>query len=281
MTNVAAPEGQVLRRTAELFHQHRHEIFRQTDRLFAVLLAVQWVAGVAAAYWISPRAWSGSVSATHIHLWAAVVLGGVICAPPIALALWRPGATSTRYVIAVGQMLFSSLLIHLSRGRIETHFHIFGSLAFLAFYRDWPVLIPATIVVAADHAIRGLFWPESIFGVLTPSPWRWLEHTGWVVFEDVFLITACIRSTREMWKIAERQAELEATNALVESRVQERTAELAASEERFRSLSAGSPLGIFQADAAGEITYVNERWRAITGVSAETGLWEARARQCT
>ena len=30
----------------------------------------------------------------------------------------------------------SALLIHLSGGRIETHFHIFGSLAFLAFYRD-------------------------------------------------------------------------------------------------------------------------------------------------
>jgi len=35
----------------------------------------------------------------------------------------------------------SALLIHLSGGRIETHFHVFGSLAFLAFYLDWPVLI--------------------------------------------------------------------------------------------------------------------------------------------
>ena len=42
----------------------------------------------------------------------------------------------TRHVIAISQMLTSALLIHLSGGRIETHFHVFGSLAFLAFYLD-------------------------------------------------------------------------------------------------------------------------------------------------
>jgi hypothetical protein len=76
-------------------------------------------------------------------------------------------------------MLMSALLIHLTGGRIETHFHVFGSLAFLAFYRDWRVLIPATIVVAVDHAVRGLYFPQSVFGVLTASPWRWVEHAGW------------------------------------------------------------------------------------------------------
>ena len=56
-------------------------------------------------------------------------------------------------MIAANQMLWSALLIHLSGGRIETHFHVFGSLAFLAFYRDWRVLLTATVVVAADHLI--------------------------------------------------------------------------------------------------------------------------------
>ena len=42
-------------------------------------------------------------------------------------------------------MLMGALLIHLTVGRIETHFHVFVSLAILAFYRDWRVLIPATI----------------------------------------------------------------------------------------------------------------------------------------
>ena len=73
-----------------------------------------------------------------------------------------------------------ALLIHLTGGRIETHFHVFGSLAFLAFYRDWRVLVPATIVVALDHLLRGIFWPQSVYGVLVASEWRWLEHAAWV-----------------------------------------------------------------------------------------------------
>jgi signal transduction histidine kinase len=106
-------------------------------------------------------------------------------------------------------MLMGALLIHLTGGRIETHFHVFGSLAFLAFYRDWRVLIPATIVVALDHLLRGYFWPQSVYGVITASPWRWLEHAGWVVFEDVFLLLSTYRSIREMRDRAERTAALE------------------------------------------------------------------------
>ena len=91
-------------------------------------------------------------------------------------------------------MLMGALLIHLTGGRIETHFHVFGSLAFLAFYRDWRVLVPATIVVALDHMLRGMFWPQSVYGVLVASQWRWVEHAAWVVFEDVFLVVSCLRS---------------------------------------------------------------------------------------
>lgn len=106
-------------------------------------------------------------------------------------------------------MLMGGLLIHLTGGRIETHFHVFGSMAFLAFYRDWRVLIPATVIVALDHLQRGVFWPQSVYGVLTASEWRWLEHTAWVVFEALFLTISCLRSTREMREIAERTAALE------------------------------------------------------------------------
>lgn len=65
-------------------------------------------------------------------MWAAVVLAGVIDSLPIALVLLRPGTAFTRHVIAIAQMLTSTILIHLFGGRIEAHFHVFGSLAFLA-----------------------------------------------------------------------------------------------------------------------------------------------------
>jgi hypothetical protein len=158
------------RRTTDLLSELHRSVCCQTDRLFAGLMLFQWIAGIAAALWISPRTWEGTSSYPHMHVWAAVFLGGAISLFPAILALIRPGEAMTRHCIAVGQMLTSALLIHLSGGRIETHFHVFGSIAFLAFYRDWRVFIPATIVIALDHMVRGIFFPQSVFGVLTPSP---------------------------------------------------------------------------------------------------------------
>src|SRR5262247_1861684 len=191
-------------RADELYAQHQLEIYQRTDRLFAILMVFQWTAGIAFALWVSPLAWDGTESRTHVHVWAAIFLGGAICLFPALLGLLRPGERSTRYTIAVAQMLLGALLIHLTGGRIETHFHVFGSLAFLAFYRDWRVLIPATIVVALDHVVRGIYWPQSVFGVLAASPWRVVEHAGWVVFEDIFLVASCLQGTRELTAIARR-----------------------------------------------------------------------------
>jgi signal transduction histidine kinase/CheY-like chemotaxis protein/HPt (histidine-containing phosphotransfer) domain-containing protein len=204
-------------RAQELYTAHRQSIYRRTDRVFAILMAVQWVFGIVAALFISPRTWSGATSHVHPHVWAAVFLGGAISALPIFLAVVKPGHVATRYVISVAQMLWSALLIHLTGGRIETHFHVFGSLAFLAFYREWGVLVPATIVVAADHLLRGIYFPQSVYGVITPSEWRWLEHAGWVIFEDIFLIASCVRGQKEMREIARRAAELHAAKESAEA----------------------------------------------------------------
>ena len=159
---------------------------------------------------MSPYAWEGKTKVVHQHVWFAILLGAGISSLPIALAVLRPGSTLTRHVVAVAQMLWSALLIHLSGGRIETHFHVFGSLGILAAYRDWPVLLTATVVVAGDHLIRGLLWPESVYGILNPEWWRFLEHAFWVVFSVSFLMIVCLRSVKDMRLIAEKCAEPEA-----------------------------------------------------------------------
>jgi hypothetical protein len=200
----------IVRRAEERFEAHRDQILRGTDRLFAALMAGQWVFGVGLALVISPFAWEGKVSAVHVHVWSSLLLGAILSSLPIALALLRPGWVVTRHVIAAAQMLWSALLIHLTGGRIETHFHVFGSLGILAAYRDWRVLGTATVVVAGDHLVRGLVWPESVYGIVNPEWWRFLEHAFWVVFAVSFLAMLCRRSLQEMRLIAERGAELEA-----------------------------------------------------------------------
>ncbi|WP_298869352.1 ATP-binding protein [uncultured Gimesia sp.] len=220
------PKRDISQRADKLFGENRKELFQRTDRLFAALMVIQWFASICTAIWLSPRTWIGSYSETHVHVCAAIVLGGLITVFPVFLAYFRPGSTLTRHVIAISQMLMSSLLIHLSGGRIETHFHIFGSLAFLAFYRDWRVLASATTVVVIDHVAFGIFDPQAVYGVLTVSPWRVFEHGAWVVFEDIFLIIAITQSLREMKSMASQRAELEATNEHVEAEVKSRTQDL-------------------------------------------------------
>lgn len=132
-------------RGEQLFLAQHTENAARVDRLFAGLMAVQWLACVAAALWIAPLTWIGAESRIHPHLWAAVFLGGALSLGPVGFTLYRPGAVVTRQVVTIAQMLFSALLIHVTGGRIETHFHIFGSLAFLAFYRERSVLLTATL----------------------------------------------------------------------------------------------------------------------------------------
>ncbi|HEV3243217.1 MAG TPA: PAS domain S-box protein [Chthoniobacterales bacterium] len=239
------------RRSDELFEQQQQEIYRNTDQLFARLMIVQWIAAVAMALLISPYTWVGQSSAIHIHVWAAIFLGGAISFFPIWLTRAWPGAAITRYVIAVGQMLMSALLISVTGGRIETHFHVFGSLVILSFYRDWRVLIPATIVVALDHFLRGVYWPYSVYGVLTASPWRSIEHAAWVIFEDLFLVISCLRSIREMRSIANRTAALEA------------------SEQTFRQIFEDGPMGVAVVDLQQHFVKVNTSLCHMLGSSAE------------
>lgn len=285
-TNEETSSAATMARASELFADHQQTIYKHTDRLFAVLMAVQWVAGIAAALWIAPRTWIGTVSETHIHVWAAIFLGAAINVLPIALAVKRPGAPSTRYAIATGQMMMSALLIHLTGGRIETHFHVFGSLAFLAFYRDWRVLVPATVVVAADHILRGALWPESVYGVLGASQWRWLEHAGWVLFEDSVLYVAIKRSVAEMWDIAVQTAQRNDLNQSLEQRVADRTAEivninkglereiterelaeeaLQTSEQEHRSIFDNATMGIYRSTMDGRIVKANDAFVAMLG----------------
>ncbi len=234
----------VAARARELFETHARSIYRQTDRMFALLILLEFAAGIVTAVLVSPYTWAGESRQVHPHVWEAVWLGGAIAALPMYLGWFQAGRTGTRYAISVGQMLMSALLIHLTGGRIETHFHIFGSLAFLAFYRDWKALVPATVVVALDHYLRGVYYPRSVFGVLTASPWRWIEHSAWVLFEDGFLVGSCVRGVREMKRIALRRAELEDSREQLrrnqeelERRVAERTAELAAAKVRAEEAS--------------------------------------------
>jgi two-component system, NtrC family, sensor histidine kinase HydH len=186
---------------AELYRTKRDASFARTSQRLAVLVLAQWVLAVLVAVTLSPLVQKGEVTGLY-HVWVAVIAGGLVTAIPVYLTRTRPSAAITRYATAVAQMVWSGLYIHLLGGRIESHFHVFASLALLALYRDWRVLVPATIVILADHVVRQLFWPESVFGISNPEWWRTIEHALWILLEDAILIAGCMFAARETYRSA-------------------------------------------------------------------------------
>jgi PAS domain S-box-containing protein len=263
------PKTQLDSRKAAILAEDQRHIFERTDRLFAVLMLFQWVGAILAALWVPLHASPGTES--YIQVWTAIFEGGVITLLPLTLVFALPGRAVTRHVIAAEQMLMSRLLIDLTGGRTETQFHILAALAFLSFYRDWRVLVTASIVTSIDYFLGGVLRTQAMYGVLAVEPWRWAEHTGWVLFTDVVLFMLIFQSRQEMAAIAARQADLEEENERITREVSQRKVELQNSEETFRSLSGASPVGIFL-DGLGSCIYANKRLGEIYSVSPESIL---------
>ncbi len=269
-------------RAATIFRALKKTTYKQTDRMFAWLIAFEWLAAMAAASLISPQVWP---TERPLHLLVtAATLAGLIYLLPLYLALRSAGSTATRHIIAVGQMLTPALFIHLTGGGFETDFFIFGAMASLASYRDIRVLVSATVVVAIDHFLAQ--WVASVFNGAAPAPWSWLGFTGWVLFEDTLLALWIWESLRLTGHLASHQAEQQILHETIEHEVAEHLdilhqenvkyrqiqASLQKSEAKFRSLGESSPDGIFIADAVGQWIYCNSRWSKLTGLHSDQSL---------
>ena len=240
-------------RADELFLQRQEEVYRETDQIFVCLLLLEWIVLVIAAL----GNWSARAG-IDLQAWVAIILAGTVTLASVALARLRPGAAITRYTIAGAQMLLSGLLITLSGGQPETRFDVFCSLIILSFYRDWRVLVLATLVGAMDHIFRGAYWPFWIHGALDDRSWRSIEAGAWVVFEDILLGILCLYSNKEMRGMAMRTAAL-----------QEQTERLAASQHVNQLIMDKSRDVICANDAEGRFLTVSAACEALWGYTPE------------
>jgi signal transduction histidine kinase/CheY-like chemotaxis protein len=241
------------RRAEDLFRDQQVRNFRRTDRMFAGLMVGQWLFAVGYALWSTPYTASAGERLLHPHVLAAALLGGALTSVPVLLIVRSPRRTRTRYVVAVAQMLWSALLIHVT-GRLETHFHVFGSLAFIAFYRDWRVLPGAVLTIMTVHLVGARWWPESVYAQ-APAEWWWfLEYGGWTIFEAAFLVVACRAAERDRRSWAEGQAEIEQLSAKLD---EQRTILACQSDASLE--------GVLVVSAKGVALSANRRFKEIWG----------------
>ena len=203
-------------------------VWRRRHRGILVLL---WLHAVGIAVLAGVR----QFDAAHVLGEAAVVAGTAV------LAGFLRGPRRLRSVIACfGLMTSSALLVHLSGGYIEFHFHFFVMVGLLALYQDWTTFILAIGYVVVHHGLVGVLDPQSVYN--HPSAWAhpWL----WAGVHGAFIL-AMSAVTLMTWRVTE------AANALTEVVLE----------------SAGE--GIVGVDVAGRATFVNAAAARMLRCSAE------------
>ncbi|HEX7242013.1 MAG TPA: hypothetical protein VF263_17145, partial [Longimicrobiaceae bacterium] len=174
-------------------------VYRDADRLLGRLLAAHFLLFLALAplrgTWTEALLWGGAMA----------VLG-------LGVARTRPGTLASRLALATGLLGSSALLIHQTGGMIETHFHIFATLAVLLVYRDWRVPVWGATVVAAHHALFHLAQMSGLPVFVFQDHMGWhivAVHAAWVVFEVAVLVylarqlEAETRQSDELRRVAE------------------------------------------------------------------------------
>jgi signal transduction histidine kinase len=160
----------------------------------------------------------------------------------------------------------------LLEGRSEAQFHVFTSLAFLAFYRNRPVLMTSTLAAIAWPVVRVALLPDSY--VLNDSVWwRLFDQAVWVVAESLMLLIVIAQSMKSIMNFATNAAELQLTNERIGVAVSERTRELEKSREHYRLIAETTRAIPFELDLAhGRFTYIGPQAVKMLGFSE--ALWK-------
>ncbi len=92
-----------------------------------------------------------------------------------------------------GLITASAMLVHLSGGYIEAHFHFFVMIGVLTLYQDWVPFLVAIGYVILHHGVAGVLASESVYSHqdALAHPWRWaLIHGGFVLAASAAHIVA-------------------------------------------------------------------------------------------
>jgi PAS domain S-box-containing protein len=157
------------------------------------------------------------------------VAEGSIIAAFAVLASWSRWSRAVRAsLVGFGLISSSAILVHLSGGYIELHFHFFVMLVFLALYQDWVPYSLAVLYVAVHHGVVGVLDPRDVYNhpAAINAPWKWAGiHAFFVLFSCVGSIIA--------WRFNEK------------------------AHAQTKSVLDSAGEGIFGLDADGNVTFLN------------------------
>lgn len=150
---------------------------------------------------LPPAAWAkrhqGVVTILWVHAFGLAVFGvarglgvvhsltegGVIAVLAAVAAQPRGGPRFRSAVATLGLISCSAILVHLSGGVVEAHFHFFAMVAIITLYQDWIPFGLAIAFVALHHGAASTIDADSVYNhyAALNNPWKWAAIHGMFV----------------------------------------------------------------------------------------------------
>jgi diguanylate cyclase (GGDEF)-like protein len=99
---------------------------------------------------------------------------------------------------ALGLVTCSAVLVDVSGGLIEMHFHFFVMVSVLTLYQDWLPFLLAVAFVLLHHGVIGVIWPQDVYDHQSAIN----DPILWAFIHALFLLAACVASV-VCWKLNE------------------------------------------------------------------------------
>ena len=140
-----------------------------------------------------------------------VVETALVAAFPVTAEALRHRRRASTVVASLGLLTCSAVLVHLSGGVIEAHFHYFVMVGVVTLYQDWVPFLLAAAYVVVQHGVSGMLAPGSVFNhrAAIEHPWTWAGIHGLFILAMSFAAVASWKLNELLWKAtAEREAQL-------------------------------------------------------------------------
>lgn len=125
---------------------------------------------------------------SFLHAWADT---GPVAVAALLAGLGRLGRQWSSSIAAAGLMISSGVIVHLSGGMIEAHFHFFVMIPVIALYEAWAPFTLAVAYVLVHHGIMGTLSASAVFNhsAARERPWVFAGiHAAFFAFASV----ACV-----------------------------------------------------------------------------------------
>jgi signal transduction histidine kinase len=120
---------------------------------------------------------------------AALVDGAIVAVFAVAASVRLGGRRARSVVVALGLLTCSAVLVEITHGLIEAHFHFFVVVAALSLYEDWVPFLAAVAYVFLEHGLMASVMDHDDVFNHPGSAWKWaLVHSGFIAALCVALL---------------------------------------------------------------------------------------------